>query len=223
MAIIFSDNFDGEVEGTSPPANWVKDGVSAPTIFEVDDAQSHSPPHSAKLQHTPAAVRYGHHDEVGGFTDDKITFWLYFDNANTVRYLATQATIGNVDTAELMAFIGFRDDGDIEYYNGAWQDTGFDYTTGWHKLEIVLDVGNNDFDAWYDDTKIITNGDYYAGNTGKTSAKSLQIGVSAANLWFDDVQIGEGWTGKYLGVTNPAKINGDDVSNITKVNGVQSA
>ena len=37
MAIIFSDNFDGETDGDSPPTNWVNESL---TTCEVDDVRS---------------------------------------------------------------------------------------------------------------------------------------------------------------------------------------
>jgi len=191
MPIIYEEDFDELPEGQSPPSGWIKSGLYPPDICEVDDAQYHSSPHSTKL-YDAVSSGYCRREEAGGFTDDRVIKWLYFNNANTARNVLTQATAGDRDNNELLAFIGFRQTGDIMYYVNAWQDTGYNFSVGWHKLEIVHDLGNDCFDAWYDEVKIIAGGAYYTGITGKTIVKTVHVAVYCSYLWFDDVQIGEG-------------------------------
>jgi hypothetical protein len=220
MTIIFSDNFDGEVEGTSPPVNWTNQTFET---CEVDDVHSRSSPHSMYLRDT-AGSGYCRHEEAAGLTTERLIIYAYFENTTVTRQLITQATTGVVDSAEILAQLSFDAGGDIRYYDGAWQDTGYNYTTGWHKIEIVHNLGANQFDAWYDDVKIINAGS--VRNGGKASWKAMHLFLLATgNWWIDDVQIGEaaGWAGTFLGETNPPKVNGLTKENVSKVNGEASA
>ncbi len=99
--------------------------------------------------------------------------------------------MGDIDVNEIMALLSFRNDGDIEYHDGGWQDTGVNYTVGWRLLKFIHDPDNDCFDAWYEGIKIITAGGYGYGNVNKASVKSVQPGVSSANMWIDDIQIGD--------------------------------
>ena len=136
MALPYDEDYDEMEEGLSPPDGWVPDTnpTYAPDTCEVDDAQAHSDPHSMLL--ADGGSCYCHHDEAGGFTSDKILVWLYFPVTNKTGYLTAQATVGDLTTAQLLAFISFRNDGDIEYHDGGWQDTGYNYTSGWHFIFI---------------------------------------------------------------------------------------
>lgn len=222
MAIVFSDNFDGESEGTSPPANWTESPTKTPLNCEVDDVQAHSSPHSMWIKANSSSYDRVYHDEASGFTDDKITIWLYFDNTTKSRQILTQDTIGDYLSTQVAARIAFETNGDIRYYDGIWNDTGYDYTTGWHKIEIVHDVDADTFDCWYDDVQIINNGGFQ--NVADSIKNILSIVGDSGNLWVDDVQIGSsGWSGKVLGVSNPAKILGASKDNIVKVDGVSSS
>jgi len=47
--------------------------------------------------------------------------------------------------------------------------------------------------------------------------------AATINAYTENLDLQEGWTGKFCGVTNPGKINGVSVANIAKVNGVASS
>jgi len=47
--------------------------------------------------------------------------------------------------------------------------------------------------------------------------------LRSSNLDIENLDLQEGWRGKFCGVTNPGKINGVSVANIAKVNGVASS
>lgn len=224
MAIIYSDNFDGESEGTSPPANWVDDGGFPANNFEVDDAQYYSSPHSAWLKKLGSGTGWCHHDEAAGFDTDRISFRRHFTSTDRQHHIITNKATGDHIATNIAAHIQLRNDGSIWWYDGSYHDTGYTYSTGWHLWEIVHDCASDTFDLWYDSVQIINNGGFR--NTA-TSIKSLHQQVDATygtvETWFDDVQIGAaGWEGVFNGVTNPAKINGVDKASILKVNGVVS-
>ena len=215
MAVIFEDNFDGEVEGTSPPANWIN---RAATNCEVDDVQSHSGSYSMWL-FDATAHGYAAHELVSGLTDERITIWIYFENINKNRQIYTQATLGTLVAAQMMVRLYFRPDGTIQWYDGTYHDSGYTYTTGWHKIEIVQDVPNDQYDVWYDDVKVLKNA--LMANVGKTVWWQVVINAFASQLWADDIQIGtSGWTGIVAGVDNPAKVAEVSVENIALVQGV---
>lgn len=190
MAILFNDNFDGEGEGTDPPINWTPDTVAPLDNNEVDDAQSHSAPHSMWLKSKVGANGFIRHVYSSGFTDEKITIWVYFPNTTNQRQIFTQDITGDKDSNAQAALLAFQNDGDIEYYDGAYQDTGYNYTSGFHKIEIIQDFINDVFDCWYDDIKIITDGGF---RNVATDAKALHLFCASGGteIWIDDVQIGE--------------------------------
>ncbi len=227
MPILFSDNFDGEAEGTSPPANIVNDATYPANSCEVDDVQAHSSPHSMWVKKNGSGVGWCHRDYGPGFTNEPYVVWYYFENTTQQRHLITNKATGNHVGTNILANVQFQTDADIVYYDGAYQDTGYNYATGWHKFEIIHDCPNDQFDMWYDDVEIITAGNFR--NTG-SSVKSLHFQVDAGTgtcqLWVDDIQVGEaaaGWTGKVIGTSNPAKIIGTTKDTVNKVDGVVSA
>ena len=132
-----------------------------------------------------------HHDV--DFTTEKYSLRVYVPKTNVILYIVTQGATGDWNTASQAVFLVFKDDGKIWYYDGTWVDTGQSYTTGWHLIEIVHDFPNDQFDAWYDGTKIVSAGGF---RTSQSSGKNLQIGCDpqssgSTDWWFDDVQVGE--------------------------------
>lgn len=200
MPIQFFDDFDLEVEGTSPPANFVNGGgTAAPTNLEVDNVHSFSAPQSMWLNQAGSTDSWCRRNE--SFTTKKWSFRVYIPSLGKNYYFASQATGGNQDMNELMAQLVFRSNNNIEYYDGAYHDTGYNYTVGMHIVEIVHDVGNDQFDCWYDGVKILTNAPFRNG--GKASVESIRYGVYNSNMWLDNIQIGEedpGVVGSVIGV-----------------------
>ena len=78
---------------------------------------------------------------------------------------------------------------------------------------------------WYDGVKIISAGGF-RNSSASIKAVALQVDASygSNDTWFDDHQIGEpdGWSGTFLGVTNPPMINGNVKANVSEVNGEAS-
>ena len=220
MAILFADDFDGEAEGTSPPANWTVDTSQPPSVNEVDDAQYVSAPHSMKMNGVGGVYR----NFASGFSTDKISMRKYFTQTTVAsEWLSTQSTEGESTSGNIAIYMSFSTNGNIFYHDGSWVDTGYNYSTGWHLLEYVHDLASNTFDAWYDGTKIITAGGYFGGHTGLASIKQVEIYVNIADIWVDDVQIGEAtgsWSDTINGVSTPANVNGVAAANINNVNGV---
>ncbi len=192
--IFFSDNFDSEVEGTSPPINWVPDTQSnyIPLACEVDDQRSKSGPHSMYLLSPSVWFGFCHHDIPGGFTDEPYYFSVYPTSTTIFGYLLTQNSVGNFDDSQTAAYIGFRDDGFIKYYAGSWINTGVSYVANsWNDMIIIHDFNNNTFDCWHNGVLIIDDGGF---RSPSSDIKSLQFGISSVGnpdyMWIDDIQIG---------------------------------
>ncbi|MBW1858002.1 MAG: hypothetical protein ACTSSE_08515 [Candidatus Thorarchaeota archaeon] len=220
MPILFESNFNGEGEGTSPPVKFLNSVASPMDIFEVDDAHYHSSPHGAKMVGTN---KYCHSTYSFTATTERFSTWLYFDTTNNSRALYTQRTPGDFDPTKWLIYINFDASANIQYYSGGWHDTGTNYSTGWHHIEIVHDFGSDVYDMWYDDSKIISGGGFYAAGVAD-SFKSFGHNVGTGNLWMDDVQIGEasGWDGNYNGFENPNQLNDYSRINTREVNGYES-
>lgn len=186
MSVLFTDNFDGEGEGTSPPTNWINDDLNN---CEIDDVRAHSAPHSMWLKAKVGVNGKTRHEEAGGFSTEKVTVWIYFPNTTGQRFLFTQETIGPSDTAKQAAYIRFNIGGDIDYYDGIYNDTGQNYTAGWHKIEIVHDLLDADtFELWYD-TALIASGAGFRNAVTTLRAIQFFMVTDSDNIWFDDVQI----------------------------------
>lgn len=220
MAVLFSDNLDGESEGTSPPANWVEDTVKTLLNLEVDDAHANSLPHSIYALTDTATGGY-HHDYGAGYDEEYTKMAIYLESGGEA-YFVLQSTTGDYVSNKRCVNMRFNSNGDIEYYDGSWKDTGYNWTAGAFKvLKILPHCGTDTFDAWYDGVQIVNGGDF---EDAGASIKSIQVLITTDGnnrLWVDDIQIGEeaGWTGKINGITNPAKVDGIAVADIEKING----
>lgn len=224
MAIIYEEDFDELPEGQSPPTGWIKDTVTVLDNCEVDDVQAHSSPHSMFLKSKVAAAGICRHEEVGGFSTERVKDWIYFPDTTHIRIIFTQETTGNSSVPKMAAYIQFDSSSNIKYYDGSWKDTGYNYAAGWHEIEIVHDLATDTFNLWYDSVLIAT-GAGFRNVVSTLKALHLYLQSFSDSLWVDDVQFGEasGWEGKYLGVTNPSKVNSVAKDNIAKVDGVPSA
>lgn len=227
----FEDDFDGEVNGT-PPDNWDKDGAAAPGTLDISNADCVSNPNSCRCI-TQAGTNGYYHNKTGKFTvsDDRpLSLALKFIGSTSWRQLMTQAVEGNVSGGDLTVSLYFDTVGGsvigsmaIGLYNGsAYVDSGEIWAANtWFTIKIEHDFGNDEFDAWYNDTNLFTNGDF---RTSQSQVKTLQIlcqkGVFTS--YMDDVQVGEttGWTGNIIGTTDPTKVNPVAVANISEINGV---
>lgn len=103
-----------------------------------------------------------------------------------------------------------------------WGDLGGGWTKSTCTAEganpTYVNVGGNDFHLAEGDTVCKGNGTNLSSDSGY--AFDDDIDGDTRSVWdisFDEFQYG--WTGKISGVTNPAKINGVAVANITKVMG----
>jgi hypothetical protein len=223
MAILFQHNFDGESEGDSPPANITPDTIYPPRECEVDDVQFNSTPHSMWLQ-TSGSGSWARREWSAGFTTERYSLWAYIPDTNGTRSIVTNKATGDHVGTNILVHLLLQTDYDIEYYDGAYQDTGYNWSEDtWEHYEIVHDCPNDQFDLWFNDTKIVSAGGFR--NTG-SSVKSIhwQFLTNNTEWWIDDVQVGTaGWEGKYLGVTNPTEINGVANESVEKVNGVVSS
>ena len=190
MGVEFSDDFDDEVEGTTPPVNFVFDGAVPLDNLEVDDAHFHSSPHGMYCNKTAAAWASGHHD-ISYSSGEKIGVWTYFENTNTHRAIQLQSTAGNYNAATIVGSMHFRNDTTIRAFDGAvFTDTGFNYVSGSQKkCEWQFDFGANTWDAWYDGDLIINDWGFRVGAVG--SIESIQFACYAARFWVDDVVFGD--------------------------------
>ncbi|MFC1461657.1 hypothetical protein ACFLQR_03985 [Verrucomicrobiota bacterium] len=189
---VYSDNFDGESEGTSPPTNWVKDTATPPPNLEIDDVHSHSSPHGMWMKSSAGNYDKAYHNEASGFTTDKVTEWIYFSATSDFLQLLTQKTAGDYVSTEVLVMVWFDTSGNIQYYDGIWNDTGYDYSAGWHKIEIVHDCPNDQFDMWYDDVQVINNGGFR--NSGSIVKSIHIVSYNGKSTWLDDVKIGSYYT-----------------------------
>jgi len=72
--------------------------------------------------------------------------------------------------------------------------------------------GSRNYDGIIDEVAIWTK--------AVTSDEVSEIYNSGSGLFYDDWDVPSGWTGKIMGVTNPAKIDSVAVADITTINGV---
>lgn len=184
LALPYDENFDGMAEGLSPPTAWINQSM---TIMEVDDAQAHSSPHSMKIN--TSIFGWGRHEEAAGWTTERVTLWVYFGQTNKEMRIASQSTTGGYVHSAITSYLWFRADGSIQYFDGAYHDTGYSYSTGWHKIEIDCNFTEDVYDVWYDDIKIITEGDFY---NSADSNKQISFAVGQGiDYWVDDISIKE--------------------------------
>lgn len=108
--------------------------------------------------------------------------------------IVTQETEGAWDIAKIATQLEMRD-GDWEYYDGAWNNTGTSYNANtWYKVKITQNVGADTFNCWIDDsTQIVVNG---AFRNAVTETLSIQHNINARtggsmSVWTDTYQIGE--------------------------------
>lgn len=186
-AVVYEDDFDGESDGDSPPINWVNQNLD---VLEVDDdGFEKSAPNSMKVEANSGGVYWGHTDQA--INEANITYWVYFNNLGRYYYVAGQETTGNLDNTKVGGMVCFRAN-DIKWNDGAWQDTGVDYTVGWHEIWMIHDLAADTFDFWYDSTLLVDDGGFKDGNTLSAIA-SLQVGASSAGgvatSWMDNFTI----------------------------------
>jgi len=185
--IIFEDDFDLEVEGTSPPANIINQNLD---VCEVDDAQARSLPHSCLLART---VADGYCRIPVSFTDDLVVIWTYVSfqaGHKAIELQKTNAVRSGAD--EVLTLRYNRANTNIEYYVAGWIDTGYNVLfSSWKELKIKCDFIGKTLDIWYDGNLIVDDG-AFRDNTA-TSVESIQLGVNGATgeFWIDDIQVGE--------------------------------
>ena len=214
MPTLYEDDFDSEEEGTSPPANFIASPTQVPTNCEVDDAQYHSSPHSMLLAN---ASGWGSCRHEVTFYAELLTIWLYFAETNKRKQAMTQETTGDQDQYEFMTQVQFDELGNIEYkVDTTWYDSGYNYTTGWHKLEFLHYFAEDKFSMWYDGTLVIDKKGFR--NSGSV-VRGIHFRVYQCSLWVDDILVA-GWPSLVGGVEGPKKVAGIETALIDKIGGV---
>ena len=151
---IYADNFVTETDGLSPPINWTLD-TKKPVLqkFEIDNVRARTNSNSPRciwIKGPTSSDGDAHHDFMSPYiTADEVPFelWVYLPSYSQHNIkVAQQATTGDWDNNEVMAFLGFMQGKNIEYNWGGWIDTGFDWTIGWHRVRIYH---NFTLDGWY--------------------------------------------------------------------------
>ena len=192
LGTLSSDNFDGDSEGTSPPTGWVNYGGLRLANNEVDDTQSSSSPHSQWLK-----AKTGNHGvtyKALNFTTEKITYCVYFEDTTSDWRFYTQKTAVGYNGSYMLVYFWCGTDGKIYYYDSSTHDTGYTYSTGWHKFEFVHDFGADTFDAWYDGTKVVTGGGFRnTASSGVQIANFMALGADN-EVWQDDIKVGGFYT-----------------------------
>lgn len=140
-----------------------------------------------------------------------------------------------------LRYDAFNDSGTIKVYINEFGED-FSETAGFVAIEVHLKkattTSSNDGEAgiWLNGVSLGSvnnldnNAQFGSGITRYYLGPDLGSSPSEDDImWFDDVKMdssfiglipSDGWTGKVNGVTNPAKVNGIAVANISKVNGV---
>jgi|GEM_PF-4544471 len=192
---LFEDDFDSEAEGTSPPINWVPDIGYPPDNLEVDNVHYHSSSNSMWLRKLTSGVAMCHCDLPVTFTSEKYSVWVYFSYTNKRHDIITNRAPGQYFGSNVVAQVIFDELANIQWYDGVWHDTGFDYSTGWHQIEIIHSFTGNQYDVWYDGTNILTGANF---RNSASSIRSLHYSAYATggtnSMWIDDIRVGDGST-----------------------------
>lgn len=183
MAYIFTDNFDGEAEGTTPPTNWTP---TVAGIAEVDDAQYVSSPHSMRLAHS-ASWRAVAHSET--YDDEPFSFYLYNDSINAYYNPRFLDGSGNVHGGLL---INATAQG-ISYYTLAGSTaSGVSLSAGWNKFTFTHHSSTKTYDVVKDDTTEICTGASFF-NTSESGTATFQAygkHTTSGYSWYDDFTLG---------------------------------
>ena len=188
MALIFSDNFDSESDGDSPPVNWDNDTSFPLTSLEVDNAQYVSSPNSVYIR--SSSYGYAHHDISAG-TTEFAEVEIYAQTTGENIGFILQSTEGDVNSANQGALILFQPDGWIDYYSGGYIPI-CTYSAGWNKIKIVPDYVNDDFDFYLDDVLKSSNLPF---RNDIDTCKGIHLFINSAgandDCWYDNIQVGD--------------------------------
>lgn len=195
----YSNDFDGEVEGTSPPASFILDTEKVIQACEVDNVRSHSGPNSLWLQRTGGFADWGYARFLQTFTDENFTVCLYLDNAADYRMVRLEDDTDNAEVGAIVSVIYLDSTSNIMYYDGAsLVDSGYNYAGGWHKFEILNNFTTKTYKIYYDGVKVTGASDPDFNKATATAVRAVHFGCSngagTSNLWVDDIMIGEGST-----------------------------
>lgn len=199
-------NFDLEVEGTSPAADFTDDVGFPPTASEVDDAHYASSPHGMLLTNGIGVFGASRVQMGSASTKTYLRVRMYISSTSVYNTIILQKTTGvYVPANTIIHFAGYTD-GTIRYYDGAWKTTGQAYTTGWHTFEVEIDYGAETYDIYYDGSLVKADTPFRSSGSSAWSLHLLR-GVVTGNNWYDDIILGDpGWYGNFNGSTNPARV-----------------
>lgn len=193
MAIIFGPRpTDGEVDGAAP-ADFTEDGTYTFGTFEIDDAEYYSGTKSIKTIASGGTGMF-RRDESGGFDTDPVIIAVKMPTASEHTTIYSMDATGDYVGTNIIINLQLEaTTQNIEYKDATqvWIDTGYNWSAGWNKFKFIHDCGNDQFDAWLGETKIIENGTF---RYTATSVKAIHMsGKTSGNgtAWWDIIQIGE--------------------------------
>lgn len=206
--VYFTDNFDSEAEGTSPPTNWVNSTNYTLSKCEVDDAHANSAPHSMLLESHTIGDDCFHN--LNDMDNSKWSFRLYVPGSGNRKFSMMATTTDIVLAANVGPFVAIVSKY-IRWYDGAYHDSGYNISySSWGLLEIEANLATDTFDVWYNSVKVITGASFYDGNN-LSELNQVRIGflTSGRQMWIDDVVIGV-----------PSAVSMNNIVNVHPVSGV---
>ena len=218
--------YDEDFDSETPPAVPSEFTNESFGTVETVTAQYYSSPNSLRVYDGGNTNRYLR--LLQNYADQEtLSFMIRHESTTDKSGLHLQKTTGVYNFAECGISLLFQNDGTIMYYasTGAWTATGASYVANaWKLMKLVYYTATDTYDLYYDGVQIGTGlAPFYTGKV--PSAQIIWKGKGSdliiVEFWLDDITITtSGWTGTFCGVTDPATINGVDVSNIAMVNGV---
>ena len=192
--IIYQEDFESYSIGPGMPDGWgLVEGID-----DVQISNIHTRSGNRSLLLDPVSIDLGvYYQNV--IDTHQFSFWAYFPNNASEFEIFMYSSIGIFRTSQgCLAYISFDADGNIQnnYYeiNGSkwlWVDSGYDYESGWHFIELSTNLADKTFDLWYDGTLVIEEGlPYCPYDSQMQDVAYLNLVACEEPVWIDDVQIG---------------------------------
>ena len=182
--------FEGDALG-AVPAGWT-DSSSASCSARVSEDVAHESTKSVKIIDANSNG-WAILDITSQFDETEISYWIYMYDTNRVLFIYTyEDGIGS----DLLALVGFNDDGNVYAYNGGAMTKIVDnYILGqWYNIRIVFDLDADNFDVYIDDFLEADDYSFFGGvaNSFKSCRFISGKGVNSGTMgYIDDVWIGE--------------------------------